>query len=149
MSVSVIAYHVHLCYNIHGLAVNVVHVWLVGPVWDNFATFWTLISRAWSDLSDDSTESENVLHGRVTATAFTHAIASELRLKSDSRKMHYGVQTHAQADNCLQSADPSAKAHTSRGLRSKQVQTGTYMYGARVTHSLALTRTSRYHHSYG
>ena len=91
----------------------------VCSVLDHFATFLTLMSRAWSDLSDDSTESKSVPHGRVTATAFTPTIASELRLKSDSRKMHYGAQTHAQADNCLQSADPSAKAHTTSRLRSK------------------------------
>ena len=72
-------------------------------------------------MSDDSTESKSVPRGRVTATAFTPVIATELRLKSDSRKLHYGVQTHAQADNCLQSADPIAKAHTTSGLRSKQV----------------------------
>ena len=75
------------------------------------------MSRAWGDLSDDSTESGNVLRGRVSATAFTHAIASELRLKSDSRKLLYGAQTHAQADNCLQGAPSSAIAH-SQGLRS-------------------------------
>ena len=96
----------------------------VCSVLDNFATYQTLMSRAWSDVSDDSTESENVSHGRVTATAFTHAIASELRLKSDSRKMRYGAQTHAQADNCLQSADPIAEAHTTRGLRSKHGPSG-------------------------
>ena len=89
-------------------------------VLDNFATFLTLMSRVWGDPSDDSTESENVLRGRVNATAFTHAIAFELRLKSDSRKLLYGAQTHAQADNCLQGAPSCAMAHP-KGLRSKQI----------------------------
>ena len=70
------------------------------------------MSRAWGDVSDDSTEPKSVPRGRVTATAFTRAIATELRLKSDSRKMHYGAQTHAQADNCLQSADASEVLET-------------------------------------
>ena len=89
----------------------------VCPVLDNFATFLIPMSRAWGDPSDDSTESENVLRGRVNATAFTHTIASELKLKSDSRKLFYGAQTHAQADNCLQGAPSSAIAHPNR-LRS-------------------------------
>ena len=89
------------------------------PVVDNFATFLTPMSRACSDRSAGSTEPKSVPHGRVHATAFTPAIASELRLKSDSRKMHHGAQTHAQPDTCLGSASPSAEAHTNR-LRSKQ-----------------------------
>ena len=95
MLVSVTAYHVYLCYSriSHECSPCLVRG-SVGSVLDNFATYQTLMSRAWSDVSDESTESENVLHGRVTATAFTHAIASELRLKSDSRKLRYGAQTH-------------------------------------------------------
>ena len=52
------------------------------------------MSRAWGDMSDDSTESENLSRGRVSATAFTHAIASELRLKSDSRKLLHLEHRH-------------------------------------------------------
>ena len=77
------------------------------------------MSRAWGDVSDDSTEPKSVPRGRVTATAFTRAIATELRLKSDSRKLHYGAQTPAQAGNCLPSADPSAKAHTTNSIRTE------------------------------
>ena len=82
----------------------------MGTVLDNFATFLTSMSRACSDVSLDSTEPKSVPRGRVSATAFTPAIATELRLKSDSRKLHYGAQTPAQAGNCLPSAESSAKA---------------------------------------
>lgn len=44
-------------------------------------------------------------------------VASEVRLKSDSRKLLQGAQTHAQADNCLHGAFPCAKAHSQRPAR--------------------------------
>ena len=75
------------------------------------------MSPAWGDLSDDSTESEKPFRGRVDAKAFSPAIASELRLKSVRRKLLQGAQTHAQASNCLQSANHCSQEQT-LGLRT-------------------------------
>ena len=59
-----------------------------------------------------------------SALSFTRATTTELRLKGDSRKLHYGAQTPAQASNCLPSADSSAKAHTTNGLRIEHLMNG-------------------------
>ena len=91
----------------------------VSTVLDNFATFLTLMSRAYGDRSNGSTEPKSVPHGRVSATAFSPAIASELRLKSECRKLSHGTQTPACAGNYLPSAEPCAMAHTNPGPRTK------------------------------
>ena len=91
----------------------------VSTVWDNFATFQTPMSRAYGDRSNGSTEPKSVPHGRVSATAFSPAIASELRLKSECRKLSHGTQTPACAGNYLPSAEPCAMAHTNPGPRTK------------------------------
>ena len=93
----------------------------VSTVLDNFATFLTLMSRAYSDRSHGSSEPKSVPHGRVSATAFSPAIATELRLKSECRKLSHGTQTPAYAGNYLPSAESCAMAHTNPGPRTKQV----------------------------
>ena len=93
----------------------------VSTVLDNFATFLTLMSRAYGDRSHGSSEPKSVPHGRVNATAFTPAIATELRLKSECRKLSHGAQTPAHAGNYLPSADSCAMAHTNPGPRTKHL----------------------------
>ena len=95
----------------------------VSTVLGNFATFLTLMSRAYGDPSHGSSEPKSVPHGRVNATAFTPAIATELRLKSVCRKLSHGTQTPAHAGNYLPSAESCAMAHTNPGPRTKQVAT--------------------------
>ena len=91
----------------------------VSPVLDNFATFLTPMSRAYGDEFQGSTEPKSVPRGRVSATAFTSAIAAELRLKTTSRLLSYGTQTPAHAGNYLPSAESSAMAQINPGLRTK------------------------------
>ena len=92
----------------------------VSTVLDNFATFLTPMSRAYGDEFQGSTEPKSVPRGRVSATAFTSAIAAELRLKTTSRLLSYGTQTPAHAGNYLPSAESSAMAQINPGLRTKQ-----------------------------
>ena len=92
----------------------------VSTVLDNFATFLTLMSRAYGDPFHGSSEPKSVPRGRVNATAFTPAIATELRLKSVCRKLSHGAQTPAHAGNYLPSAESCAMAHTNPGPRTKQ-----------------------------
>lgn len=61
---------------------------------DNFATFLTLMSRAWGDLSDDSTEPKSVPYGRVTATSGWSYWNGNLRMHVQVRRGYHRVPLH-------------------------------------------------------